>query len=193
MKAGWTAAIAGAACLVGGAGAAHADLEEIRFGVMAHNTGILVPQNGGKEDGVNVHAQLEFSTPGVLRWAFSPRPYVMASVNTAGETSYAAIGLDWRWKFAEGWALEPTLGYAVHDGDIDSPYDKADPRHGPYVEDHLLLGSRDVFRVGFGLTRDLTPRWAAQLQWDHLSHGQILGTGRNEGLDDLGVRLIYKR
>ena len=28
--------------------------------------------------------------------------------------------------------------------------------------------------------------------YEHLSHGQILGEGRNQGLDEIGVRAVWK-
>jgi lipid A 3-O-deacylase len=34
--------------------------------------------------------------------------------------------------------------------------------------------------------------WGLQLQYDHLSHGQILGNGRNQGLDNIGVRVYWQ-
>jgi lipid A 3-O-deacylase len=30
------------------------------------------------------------------------------------------------------------------------------------------------------------------LIYEHLSHGQILGNGRNQGLDTLGLRVAYR-
>ena len=34
-------------------------------------------------------------------------------------------------------------------------------------------------------------RWAAELSYTHLSNGQIFHTGKNQGLDDAGMRLVY--
>ena len=30
--------------------------------------------------------------------------------------------------------------------------------------------------------------WAVHALWEHLSHGGIIGEGKNQGLDSLGVR-----
>jgi lipid A 3-O-deacylase len=170
-------------------------LEEVRLGVMAHNTCVPVTtcDNAGKEDGVNINGELVFASPDFLRWARSPRPYAMASVNTAGETSYAGGGLMWTWRFADGWALEPGLGYVIHSNeDLDNPFPPSDPRRGPFQEETLLLGSRDLARLSLSLSRDLTPSWGVQVAIEHLSHGQILGEGRNQGMDEVGVRLLYR-
>lgn len=35
-------------------------------------------------------------------------------------------------------------------------------------------------------------RAAMQLYWEHMSHGQILDEGRNQGLDYVGLRFLYR-
>jgi len=94
----------------------------MRVGVVHHN--IRTDQGDladPKEDGPNVELEFVFKSFQPLKLIGAPRPYVMASANTQGNTSVAAIGLAWRWEFADGWALEPTIGYAVHDGEKDIP------------------------------------------------------------------------
>jgi lipid A 3-O-deacylase len=100
--------------------------------------------------------------------------------------------LSWRWEFAEGWAIEPGVGYVVHDGDLNNPYANGTPEAATYFDEHLLLGSRDLFQSTLGLTRELAGPWEAQVYFSHLSHGQILGEGRNQGLDQLGIRIGYR-
>jgi lipid A 3-O-deacylase len=182
-------------CVILASPCAAGPIEEIRLGVMAHNTCLSVTtcDNSYKEDGVSLNGELVFASPDLLRWALAPRPYLMASINTAGETSYAGGGFTWAWRFAEGWALEPALGYVVHDGEhLDNPYPPSDPRRGPFQEETLLLGSRDLFRTSLALTREISPSWGVQIGVEHLSHGQVLGEGRNQGLDELGVRVSYR-
>jgi lipid A 3-O-deacylase len=55
-----------------------------------------------------------------------------------------------------------------------------------------LLGSRDLFRTTFALEREFGPHWGAQLHYEHMSHGQILDQGRNQGLDYVGVRILRR-
>jgi lipid A 3-O-deacylase len=172
------------------AGPAHA-VEEVRVGVMAHNIRVIEPKNANKEAGPNIEGEAVFGSPGFLHWAASPRPYVMASYNTQGETSFAAIGLEWRWRFADGWAFEPGLGYAIHDGKLNDPYPNGTPQAQQYQDEHVLLGSRDLFRTSLVLDKDIGESWGVQVIYEHLSHGQILGHGRNQGLDEAGVRLRY--
>jgi lipid A 3-O-deacylase len=168
-------------------------VEEFRFGVMAHNQCVTDCDNAYKEDGVNLNGELVLASPRVLRWAAEPRPYVMASLNTSGGTSYGAVGLTWAFALAPRWRFEPGFGYAIHDADrLDNPYRPEDPRRGPFQETTLLLGSRDLFRTSLSLTREISESWGVQLAYEHLSHGQVLGEGRNQGLDEFGFRLQYR-
>ncbi len=168
-------------------------IDEIRLGVAAHNICGLECNNANKEDGPNISAEIQFASPGLFRLILSPRPYIVASANTAGKTSFAGAGLNWQWAFAEGWAIEPGLGYVIHDGDnLNFPFPQGDPRNDPVSAENVFLGSRDLFRVSVSLNRDLGPRWGVQLMYEHLSHGQILGNGRNQGMDNAGVRLRYR-
>lgn len=183
----WGALAAGLAATTASAHAA----QEARLGLMAHNIQIIDGKNAGKEDGPNVAAELVFGTPRFLAWAGNPNPYVMASVNLAGETSFAAVGLNWDFEIADGWAIEPGLGYGVHNGEIDNPFPNGSPQAQAFQDEHVLLGSRDVFRTSLSLSRALTESLALQLTYEHLSHGQILGNGRNQGLDEAGVRLAW--
>ncbi len=174
--------------------AARAAVDEVRIGVLAHNIRITDPKNADKEAGVDVGGEVVFGSPDLLGGLASPRPYVAVSANTAGETSYAGVGLLWQWRFARGWRLEPGIGYVLHSGEkLDNPVPRDQPaKRQAFEDEYLLLGSRDLFRTSIALTRDVSERWAVQAVFEHLSHGQILGSGRNQGLDMAGVRVVYR-
>jgi lipid A 3-O-deacylase len=172
--------------------AAHAGVDEVHVGVMAHNICVTNCKNADKEDGPNVEFQISFDSPGFLHWAGSPQPYVMASVNTAGNTSFGGVGLEWRWNFADRWALEPGVGIVVHDGEVNNPYANGTPEAADFAEDHVLLGSETLFRTSLALTHDFEGPWEMQILFEHLSHGQILASGRNQGLDEIGIRFGYQ-
>jgi lipid A 3-O-deacylase len=172
--------------------AASAGVDEVHIGVMQHNICVTNCKNADKEDGPNVEFQVSFDSPSFLGWAGAPQPYVMASVNTQGNTSFGGFGLEWRWDFADGWALEPGVGYVIHDGEVDNPYANGSPEAAAFAEEHVLLGSEDLFRTSLALTRDFEGPWEAQILFQHLSHGQILGNGRNQGMDQIGVRFGYQ-
>lgn len=171
---------------------AHAKIDEIRVGAV-HNIrldhGDLVD---GKEEGVNVEVEIVSSSPDFLNIIGSPRPYIMGSANTDEGVSFGGVGVLWRWEFADGWAFEPGFGYIVHDGELDNPYANGTAEAAAFEEDHQLLGSRDLFRSSFALEREFGDRFAGQIYWQHMSHGQILDEGRNQGLDYVGLRFLYR-
>ncbi len=171
---------------------AQAGIDEVHVGAVQHNICISNCKNANKEDGPNVDFQVSFDSPGFLRAIGSPQPYVMASVNTAGETSFGGAGLEWRWQFAEHWSLEPGLGYVIHNGETNNPFANGTPEAAQFAEEHVLLGSRDLFRTSLGLTYSTDGPWEVGVIYEHLSHGQILGNGRNQGLDEAGIRIGYR-
>ncbi len=181
------------AAFIAAPAAASADmLSEARLGVVRHNICVLDCNNADKEDGPNINAEIVFNSPDFLRIIWSPRPYVMGSYNTAGDTSLGGAGLHWNWDFAGGWSLEPGVSYVLHDGELTFPFPQGDPRNDPVSASKVFFGSRDLFRTSLSLNRDLGESWGVQLMYEHLSHGQILGNGRNQGLDNLGVRVLYR-
>lgn len=187
-----TAGLAAMGAALMASGQAQAGVAEVHAGVMAHNICVTNCKNADKEDGPNVEFQVSFDSPEFLNWAFSPQPYVMASVNAAGDTSFGGVGLEWRWDFAPGWAVEPGLGYVVHDGELENPHPNGSPEAAAFAEEHVQFGSRDLFRTSLALTRDLPGPWEVQVLYEHLSHGQILGEGRNQGIDEIGIRFGYR-
>ena len=167
-------------------------IEEARIGVMQHNVCISDCKNADKEDGPNIEGELVFAGPDIFRYIATPRPYIVASYNTAGNTNFGGFGLLWNWDFATGWSLEPSLGYVIHDGANESPFPQGDPRSDAFAKDNIYFGSDDLFRTGLALNRDIGENWGVQLQYEHLSHGQILGNGRNQGVDNIGVRGYWR-
>jgi lipid A 3-O-deacylase len=182
-------AVLGAALAM--SGQAHA-LDEVYVGVMAHNICVTDCKNADKEDGPVVELQADFESPEFLHWAYSPRPYVVASLNVAGDTSFVGVGLDWRFEIGDKWAISPGVGYVVHNGETNLPYPDGSPEAAAFTEEHVLLGSRDLFRTTLGVSREIGEHWEVQGFFSHLSHGQILGNGRNQGMDQLGVRFGYR-
>lgn len=173
-------------------GSASADLlSEIRLGVMQENVCVLDCDNANKEPGQSINGELLFNSPDFLGILLSPKPYLMASGNLQGDTSFGGGGLHWSFEFADGWAFEPSVGYVIHDGTVENPYPQGDPLGAAYAEEHVLLGSKDLFRTTFGIHRDLAGPWGVEFMYEHLSHGQILGDGHNQGLDNLGVRVSF--
>jgi lipid A 3-O-deacylase len=172
---------------------AYAEIEELRFGAVGNvrsDHGDIVE---GKHEGANVEIEIVSSSPDLLNIIGSPRPYLMGSIATDEDgVSFGGVGVIWRWEFADGWALEPGFGYIVHDGEIDNPFLPGSPEAAAFEADNQLLGSRDLFRSSLALEREFGERAAMQLYWEHMSHGQVLDEGRNQGLDYVGLRFLYR-
>ncbi len=172
-------------------------VEEVRAGVLAHNISVGInPGNENQESGVNIEAEIVFGSPLPTGWTWTgrPRPYLVGSVNTAGDTSFGGFGLLWNFDFGrdDKWSFEPGIGYIVHNGAIDLPFPAGDPRATEFDENNILFGSRDLFRTSIALNRHLGERWGVQVIYEHLSHGQIIGQGRNQGNDSVGGRVYYR-
>ena len=191
MKLHITALAAGLACWAAG-GAAQAKMESGTIGLLVHSVPASDIKNSDKESGLDIQAQVNFTPPGFFKYALSPEPYLIATLNTNGDTSYAGFGFQWDFGFLEKWHFNPAVGYVIHTGDTNEPYTRADPRYQAYLDEHLLLGSKDLFRLALAVSREIGPNLEAEISLEHLSHGFIIGDGRNQGLDNAGVRLIYK-
>jgi len=109
------------------------------------------------------------------------QPYLFGAVNTAGKTSYAAVGLSA--KFGDRIFVRPGLGIAIHNGS-DANFD--DP-----TNHKIEFGSRILFEPELGLGVRLSDHATVEASWVHMSHAQLSGR-QNPGIDNVGVRLSWK-
>lgn len=117
----------------------------------------------------------------LARWG-DFRLYGLTSANIGGGVSFAAAGLAWRWRLPGRFYLQPGLGGAIQSGSA------AGSQRTP---DRLYLGSRFLFEPQGSLGYRVSARWAVEAVWTHLSHARLAGP-QNPGLDDLGVRAVYR-
>ena len=104
------------------------------------------------------------------------QPYIFGALNTAGQTSYAAIGLSA--KFGRSLYIRPGLGLAIHNGSA-----------GKFFRtDKIAFGSRILFEPELAVGTQVNGRLSVEASWVHMSHAQLFG-GENPGIDNLGVRL----
>ncbi len=189
----WRVVAAWAAlCILAPAAARAAGLEEVRLNVLVHDVNLTGNGAGGKEGGADIQGELVFTSPGFLAWVGKPRPYLHGSVNTAGETNFGGAGLSWMQDFSPVFYGEFQFGLEIHDGIVNLPPNPGDPKRIRLDATRVILGSRVLFRPTFVLGVHLSDRLDAAFVFEHMSHGQILARGRNEGLDNLGLRLAYK-
>jgi hypothetical protein len=109
------------------------------------------------------------------------QPYVFGTLNSAGNTSYAAAGL--AAKFGKSIYIRPGLGIAIHNGSTEKFQD--------LTNDKIDFGSRVLFEPEFGIGAQINSRASVEASWVHMSHAQIFGR-QNPGIDNIGVRLNFR-
>lgn len=147
---------------------------EIRGGVLAHDVDLWAAR--GVEDGTTFNGELVFR-PSLDLLGGKIRPAAGASVTTDNGTSYGYIDAKWEWAgpvffFGVG------LGGAVHDGS------KSGSRN------EKALGSRVLFHVPAEIGWQFTEKNRVSLYFEHVSNGFL--ADKNEGLDNIGVRLSHR-
>jgi lipid A 3-O-deacylase len=111
------------------------------------------------------------------RIALTPlQPYVFGALNTAGQTSYAAVGLSA--KFGRRIYVRPGLGIAIHNGSAAKFFNP----------EKIAFGSRILFEPEIAVGTRINDRLTIEASWIHMSHAQLFGR-ENPGIDNLGVRL----
>lgn len=163
-----------AACTAFYAAPAHAD--EIFGGLYVHDVDTFLTKSG-VENGMDV----QVGWRGERLGSTPLQPYAFASVNTSGDTHYAALGLSA--KFGDQIFIRPGLGLAVHTG---SDADFHDP-----TDDEVEFGSRLLFAPELGIGARINDRVNVEANWIHLSHGTLFGK-QNPGMDNIGVRLTVQ-
>ena len=187
--------LAGALVLLGARSAAATD---IWTGAYAHGLGTKQSQEGGAD------LMLGFETEplgGVFKYIFNPSVHGMLSFNTQVPTDFVAIGFDWPVPILHSrhWYLRPGIGFAGTTGQADigssiDPSVSADERarRAHLAATRIDFGSHDLFEPELALGYKLSHDWKVEASYVHLSNGQILHSGKNQGMDDVGLRLMYR-
>lgn len=156
-----------------GISAAPAQAGEIYGGVYVHDVDTIFTKSG-YESGADIHLGFRGDKIGRTRL----QPYIFGSVNTAGETNYAAVGLSA--KFGQRTYFRPGLGIGVHTGSAGN-FERTDK---------IAFGSRVLFQPEVNVGYQVNDRFSIEASWVHMSHAQIFGK-QNPGMDNFGVRLNY--
>lgn len=149
--------------------AAHAG--EIFSGLYVHDVK-LPTDKSGLEDGMDV--QLGYRGGRIGQTPL--QPYVFGALNTAGETSYAALGV--AAKFGRKVYVRPGIGLAIHNGSAADYYRR----------DKIAFGSRILFEPELAVGAQVNSRLSLEASWVHMSHATLFSP-ENPGIDNLGVRL----
>lgn len=167
-----------AAALALAAVAAPASGQELFGGIHVHDvdTGLT---KSGIEEGADLQLGWRGDRIGFLRAVGGPQPHAFVSLNSAGNTHFAAAGIGW--KIGGRVYLRPGIGLAVHTG----------PGRVVPGDDRIDFGSRILFAPEIGVGARVSDRLSVEASWVHLSHAQLSGP-QNPGLDTIGVRLNYR-
>ncbi|MFN9849541.1 MAG: acyloxyacyl hydrolase [Alphaproteobacteria bacterium] len=153
---------------------------------------------GKFESGAQIVAGARTTALDELAFLGKPRVHLLVGVNTAGETSYAAAGLGWRFDLTRRLYVQPGIGLAIHTGRVNLP-SPDEPGLTPQQrlkrtadrQTKLDLGSRVLFEPELSLGWKATPRLSMELSWIHLSHARLAGS-YNPGVGDVGLRVVYR-
>lgn len=129
------------------------------------------------EGGYDVQAGYRFNSILNLGPLGGLQPYVLGSVNSRGDTSFAAAGIALKLGVGPVY-VRPGVGLAVHTG----------PSRRYYGNERTDLGSRVLYEPEVAVGFMVAPRVSVEASWTHLSHAQTFGK-QNPGLDMLGARI----
>lgn len=190
--------LAGALALAASLGASAASAADVWTGAYAHGVGTKQSQEGGAD------LMLGFETErlgGAFKYLFNPAVHGILSFNTRVPTDFIALGFDWPIPIlhSEHFYIRPGIGFAGTTGqaDIGSAFDPTITAQQRAIRAHLAatridFGSRDLFEpelaFGYKLNKDVK----LEASYVHLSNGQILHSGKNQGMDDVGLRVMYR-
>lgn len=184
--------------------AAPAFAGEAFIGVYKHDVTFLGEAVGlgaaGREDGVDVHLGYRTNRIESLRWLGKPQVHAFVSINSENTSNFVATGFDWPIELGApgGFYLRPGFGLAYTDGEAGLPPVNQPGISQAEIDRRLVLyntridfGSQVLFEPELALGYKFNDRVSAELSYTHLSNGQIFHQGKNQGLDDVGVRLVY--
>ena len=125
-------------------------VDEFKFGVLAHDTGLFGEH---VESGADLNFEMLFTPPDFLGIIGSPRPHLGGSLNTAGNTNTGYFGLTWGIALIQnlfGWGGQVSLNGGLGGAFQDGFHNNAPP-------DRKKLGSTALFRGSLELGYQLTP------------------------------------
>lgn len=206
-----------AACLAGAAAAftispAHARQSrspeistgsELSAGILAH--GISKPFRSAPPPGLIYEGEEERGTADIqllyrsipLTHALKPRLTAKLQLNTAGRTSFASMGAEWRQHVLGGRVYGQTgIGLTLHDGyrHLPDPFapgisaPEAMRRYEIYMR-RTGYGSRLLLNPNLSIGVHIDHRWAVEAALEHFSHAGLF-SNQNPGIDNFGIRLV---
>jgi lipid A 3-O-deacylase len=184
--------------------ASPASAQQWYVGLYVHDVTVVGETLGlgaaGRESGTDLH--LGYRTQRLDGMAFLGRPnlHAFVSINSNNTSNFAAVGLGWPIALTERLYLRPGIGLAYTDGAAGLPPANAPnllpperARREALYYSRIDFGSKVLFQPELALGYRFNENFAGEFSYTHLSNGQIFHRGKNQGLDDIGLRLVYSR
>lgn len=154
--------------------------QEIFGGLYAHAVDTPLTFDTGETGSADIALGVRFGGIEALDFLGKPEPYVLGSLNTQGDTSFAGVGV--AWTIGNGPVyVRPGIGIVVH----DAPELRFSEETGFRTD----LGSRVLFEPEIGVGYRLSERVSAEAHWMHISQGRIFDAQQNPGIDMIGLRV----
>ncbi len=184
----------------------HAQVAEVRFGITEfdeRSLNIPIAVKYANENSLAVNAEIIFDEPNFLKWAYTPQPYINSTLNLEGETSFGGAGLLWRQSFGNTFYADISIGGVIHNGTKDVRFDydlldqglTFDQAYDEYIgrlDTQIEFGSRLLFREQITLGYRLNQNWAGEVFYEHLSNAWLAEDNRNDGVDNIGVKVARR-
>jgi len=152
-------------------------LSEVRLGTFAHDP--MSPEKGSADLSGEILFVKPFSIPGSFWDVLLPRPSIGGTLNFAGKTSEAFIGLTWTYDITRSIFVEGEFGGSVNNG-----------KTGDIVPvGHNAMGCNLSFREAASLGYRLNASWSVMGTIEHMSNSGLCT--QNRGLTNYGVRVGY--
>jgi hypothetical protein len=152
----------------------------------------------GREGGADIELGVRSDRIEALSVIGAPQAHAFVSINTDNTSNFVAAGLSWPIPLGETFYFRPGLGLAYTDGKAGLPPVNAPGLTPAEIQRRLALyntridfGSHMLFEPELNIGAHVTDRLSVELSWVHISNGEVFHHGKNQGLDDTGVRLVY--
>ncbi|MFC3067648.1 acyloxyacyl hydrolase [Phenylobacterium soli] len=175
---------------------------ELILGAYGHDVSFIGKVVGSgsanREGGADIELGVRSDRIEALHVIGAPQAHALLSLNTNNTSNFVAAGLSWPMRLTDRFYFRPGLGLAYTDGEAGLPPVNAPGLTPQEVQRRLHLyrtridfGSQVLFEPELNLGMKLGGPWSAELSWVHISNGQVFHHGKNQGLDDAGLRVIY--
>jgi len=178
MKHAYSKSISFAAMLILSLVPSAADCQELFGGLFAHDVAITRSQTIERGEDLELGVRLDPILPSLGK----PRPQLAVLANSAGGANFASAGLSW--KLGRRIYLRPSVGIAVHTGDVHvTPTFLA--RH------RIPFGSAVLFAPAIAAGVRISDRISLEAAWLHFSNAGLF-SNTNPGIDDVGLALSLR-